>query len=149
MASTDSKTDWIPIVSQLRSALEFLGQDSIGATSTYHQFLRRCPVVSQAAAGIALRGANSSIALANSETLGVFSDLMDAIPVIGHLKSTVHLIKNDSEAALNSFLSSTRSATVIAGGYLGKELGGIPGAVGAGISTGLGFDLFGTTVAKK
>ena len=149
MASTDSKTDWIPVVSQLRSVLEFIGQDSIGATSTHHQFLKRCPVVSQAAAGIGLKGANSTIAMANSETLRVFSDLMDAVPIIGHLKSTVHLIKNDSEAALVSFLSSTRSATVIAGGYLGKQLGGIPGAMGAGICTGLGFDLFGTTVAKK
>ncbi|KAE9546082.1 hypothetical protein FO519_010706, partial [Halicephalobus sp. NKZ332] len=49
MASTDSKIDWIPVVSQLRSILEFVGQDSTGAVSTHHQFLRRCPIVSQAA----------------------------------------------------------------------------------------------------
>ncbi|KAE9547744.1 hypothetical protein FO519_009047 [Halicephalobus sp. NKZ332] len=129
--------------------MEFVGQDSTGAVATHHQFLRRCPIVSQAASGIGLKGANSTISGANSETLRVFSEVLDAVPVLGHLKSTFHLVKNDSEAALNSFLTSTRSATIIAGGYFGKQIGGIPGAVGVGISTGLGFDLFGTTIAKK
>lgn len=149
MATTDSKTDWIPILSQLKSAVEFIGGDRGGAAYTHQQFLKRCPILCQTAAGIGLKNANSSISSANAESVQIFSNLFSALPVIGHLKSCYHLIFKDNDSAVDAVLASTRSASVLTAGYFGKQFGGFPTAIGSAFVTGFLFDLFGTTVAQK
>ena len=132
--------DWIPGISQLKSAVQACRGDFEGARETQENFIRKCPGVSHVAgatAGIvgvladdreALRFAKEAIA-GGTKTI---SDVADGIPVVGHLKGAGHLMFNDRDGAARAVASANRTTALV-----GFTIGAPVGAIGAGIAHGI------------
>ena len=75
--------DALPVVSQVKSAVQWLWGDSEGAYETQVNFTKKFPVVSQVrSAGFALVGNQKEARKTQMEFLGN----LDGIPVVGHAK---------------------------------------------------------------
>ncbi len=79
------------MASQLKSAWQFIWLDWDGAVRTQKNFVKRCPVVSQAAAAAAyVVGSREFAHDAWSEGLGTLNSMANSVPGLGHIKGLGH-----------------------------------------------------------
>ena len=99
-----------PVVSQVRSACEWVSGDSEAATETQKQ------------------------------CLGFVSDVVNGIPAVGHVKGGIHYLCGDKDGGDKAMKSASRTTGVMGGGVVGFFVAGPPGAAAGGIAGGLAVD---------
>lgn len=84
----------IPVVSQIKSFVEFCAGDEEEARRTQVEFSRVCPGASQVTSLVyACQGNNKEASKIQQECGNAMEGLADGIPVVGHVKGVVHLMK--------------------------------------------------------
>lgn len=68
-------------------------------------------------------------------------NIMNSIPVFGHIKGTIQHIFGDDEAAAQAFVEANRTTAVLAAGATGFYLAGAPLAILCGAIAGAEWDL--------
>lgn len=68
-----------------------------------------------------------------------FGDLLDALPIVGHVKGIVHYACGDEEGGDKAMRAATRSAAVV-GAVTAGALAGPVGAIAAGAAAGAAYD---------
>ena len=66
--------------------------------------------------------------------------VVDATPVIGHVKGIIHDVCGDRQAAERAFTAATRTTAVVGAGAGGLLIGGPITGVALGATTGVGWD---------
>ncbi|VDH89956.1 Hypothetical predicted protein [Mytilus galloprovincialis] len=131
--------DWIPLVSQVKSFVQWVCGDSDGAKQTQINFTKQCILVSQ------LRSLGELIFISKEAAIDTqceFRDttvygVLDSIPIVGHLKGLVHYALKDRERGDRAMKAASRTAATLFGATVGFALGGPPGAVAGGVSGGI------------
>ena len=129
--------DYIPFVSQVKSAIQAIAGDTEGARTTQHNFTRSFPVISQARAGVEVLMGREEDA---EETLRQGVAFVDAIPVVGHAKGTIHYICGDKEGGDAAMISASRSTGVMGCAAVAFLVSGPVGAAAAGVWAGTAMD---------
>lgn len=130
--------DWIPFVSQTKSLLQFVCNDSEGAKKTQINFSKQCPFVSQARSLVEViidgqeAATETQLEFVHTTLYGV----VDSFPIAGHLKGIVHYVAGDNEGGNNAMKAASRSTGTFVGSAVGMLLGGPPGAIAGGIAGG-------------
>jgi len=141
------KLDWIPVVSQVKSAVQMIRGDREGALKTQENFCSTCPLVSQVKSVVEVISGNHEQA---RQTQLHFADTMsnaaNAIPIIGHVKGAVHYACGDSLRGELAVKSASQSTGIIVGGIAGGIIGGPIGAVTLGTAGGAAVDVIVTGV---
>ena len=79
--------DWIPGVSQLKSAVQLVTGDVDGAKRTAQNFAQECPGVSQLVSVVqVLAGDTEGASRTQEKCANTMSNVTDGIPVVGHIK---------------------------------------------------------------
>ena len=68
------------------------------------------------------------------------SSMVNAVPVIGHVKGVIHHICGDREGAIEAYLAASRTTCVMIAGAGGFMVAGPVGAACAGIAAGAAWD---------
>jgi len=143
-ATDASFWDTIPVVSQLKSAVQAIAGDSEAARQTQINFANQMPVVSQIKSAVQAATGDKQGArdtqmhfLKNAETM------VDGTPVVGHIKGGIHMLAGDKERGLDII----RGATSTTGVVVGAVLGGPAGAIADGLATNMVITNIDTTVA--
>jgi len=117
--------DWIPIVSQAKSALQAACGDKKGALRTQINFSRECPLVSQIRTSIEMaRGDMVAAEKTVAAQVAMLSKLANGIPGVGHAKGLIHYAYEDAESGNKAMRAATRSTGAAIGGMGGLFLGG-------------------------
>ncbi|KAJ7351755.1 hypothetical protein OS493_035697 [Desmophyllum pertusum] len=95
--------------------------------------------LNNAVVSCASRTAKSSKATAKT-ALETASDMLDGLPVVGHVKGLIHYRLGDKEGGDKAMKAASRTVGVIAGGVGGFLVGGSVGAVAGGIAGGAAMD---------
>ncbi|KAE9542533.1 hypothetical protein AGLY_002444 [Aphis glycines] len=143
-AADASFWDTIPVVSQLKSAVQAISGNSEAARQTQINFANQMPVVSQIKSAVEAATGDQQAArstqmhfLKNAETL------VDGTPVVGHIKGGIHMLAGDKERGLDII----KGATSTTGAVIGGVLGGAAGAVAGGLATDIVITNIDTAVA--
>ncbi|EFP10470.1 hypothetical protein CRE_22945 [Caenorhabditis remanei] len=143
-------TNTIPVVSQVKSAVQLVPGDVEGAARTQERFFHEGIGVSQVTAAVyAVTGNAKKAEETFDRGMSAFSSTVDGIPVVGHMKGAVHYAMGDDKKGDRSMLSASRTTGVMAGGAAGFLVGGPVGAVTAGMASGTAFDVGHTVVTDK
>src|SRR4051812_31348049 len=108
--------DSVPVVSQLKSAVQAIGGDLEGAERTQQNFVKvldRMPVASQIKSAVQAIAGDEEGARRTQETF------LNSTPVVGHIKGAVHLACGDEEGANEAFRSATIGVAKLATGGVG------------------------------
>ncbi|XP_028671094.1 uncharacterized protein LOC114661984 [Erpetoichthys calabaricus] len=133
--------DAIPIFSQVKSLVQVISGDHKGAKATQKNFLKLCPGVSQGTSVVqALSGDKEGAKETQKQFLKGMNGALDSLPVVGHVKGTVHYICGDKEGGHNAMKAATRTTGVMAGGVGGFLVGGPVGATVGGMMAGVAMD---------
>ena len=133
--------DAIPVLSQVKSLFQAVCGDPEGARRTQENFSRQCPVISQARSfGEWVSGDSEAAEETQKQCLGFMSDIVDGIPVVGHVKGGIHYACGDEEGGDKAMKSSSRTVGVLGGGVVGFFVAGPPGAAAGGVAGGLAVD---------
>ncbi|KAI1799620.1 hypothetical protein F4811DRAFT_565422 [Daldinia bambusicola] len=108
----------IPLISQLKSAWQFITGDAEGAKETWHQF-------------------TDAWTQHPGQTI---ADMADSIPLIGHIKGLVHLVRGEKDEFWQSEEQATRTLVVMGAGALTVSTGGAAAPIMAGVVAGLAYD---------
>ncbi|TFK45348.1 hypothetical protein OE88DRAFT_1223907 [Heliocybe sulcata] len=114
----------VPLVSQLKSLFQAVTGDLSGARTTQEQFL-------------------DAWAHHTRQTIG---DLIDGVPIAGHMKGIVHLAMGNTEAAVHSEEAATRTTVVLAAAALTASTGGASAPIVAGVMAGVAADAITTEI---
>ena len=127
-------TDSIPLISQLKSAVQAISRDTEGAKGTQKNFVRGCPLVSQVTSAVQwVRGDLTGAKETQKYFIWGISSILDSIPLIGHTKAALHYFYNsDKDRAKASVLAASRTVGVIGGGIGGGIIFGPCGAAVGG-----------------
>jgi hypothetical protein len=131
--------DSVPVVAHLKALIQSISGDDDGARETLDNFAYRntLPVISQlTSAGHAIAGDLDIAREVQEEFLRDMSAVADGIPVVGHVKGSIHYAMGDNEKGDESMKSASRSVGVAVGGAVGFVAGGPAGAVAGGIVGG-------------
>ncbi|KDR70002.1 hypothetical protein GALMADRAFT_900591 [Galerina marginata CBS 339.88] len=107
----------LPIVSQIKSLWELCTGDVAGAKKVQQDFLD-----------------------AWSHPVDQIGAMVDSIPVLGHVKGVVHLIKGDTDKFWESEEAATRTLVILGAGALTVSTGGAAAPILAGVVAGLVYD---------
>ena len=77
------------------------------------------------------------------------TNIVDGIPILGHIKGIYHYSKKDLKNGKQTISAATRSLVVVVGGIGGREVGGLMGAAGASLLSGTGYDFFVSMLNEK
>ena len=143
--------DGIPVVSQLKSAVQALSGDTKGARKTQERFVKTCPIVSQTYSlkQIAVDRDYAGAINTQLEFGKWLWNIADSVPVLGHAKGGIHYACGDKEGGDKAMKRSSRTTGVIGGGVIGFGLCGPACAAAGGIAGGLALDGITTAVDSK
>ena len=105
-------TDSVPVVSQVKSLVQYIGGDPGGALATQENFAynNTFPVISQiASAGYAIGGDMDRARNLQEKFASDMENVIDSIPVAGHIKGSVHFALGQNERGENAMKSASRS----------------------------------------
>ncbi|XP_055331178.1 uncharacterized protein LOC129583416 [Paramacrobiotus metropolitanus] len=119
--------DSIPVVSQLKSAVQAGCGDMNGALQTQENFTRQCPIISHMRNAI-----EDAVPPQERRPDTVCNALADVIPGVGHIKGAVHYAMGDHPQGERAMKAASRSTAVIGGTIVGLAVGGLGGAVTGG-----------------
>ncbi|XP_060804225.1 uncharacterized protein LOC106139693 [Amyelois transitella] len=80
--------------------------------------------------------------------MNFLSNVLDSIPVVGHVKGVVHYAVGDTQGGNKAMYQSTRTTAVLAGGAVGC-VAGPAGAVAGAMSAGLATDTIASIATDK
>ena len=134
--------DAIPIFSQSKSLIQAICGQREQAKQTQKNFSRQCPIISQGRSFIEWSIYKDSTAAAETqrECGRFFLNIFSGLPIIGHVKGTVHYIVGDKAGGEIAMKAATRTTSVIAGGIGGFFVAGPVGATAASVAAGAAFD---------
>lgn len=139
--------DWLPVLSQTKSLIQWAGGNEEGAELTQDNFLNRCPVVAQVRSVVlAVRGDGDGALHTQLEFLDNCSLILNSVPVVGHLKGGFHFFYGDLQGAGDAVILATRSTGVMVGGIGGMVIAGPVGACAGGLVAGIAMDTLVTGV---
>ena len=139
--------DAVPVISQVKSFVQWASGDSAGAERTQQNFSKRCPVISQARSAVeAISGDTEAARKTQYEFLDEVSNFTDAVPGVRHVKGAVHYACGDTEGGDNAMKAASRTTGAMAGGVGGFFVAGPPGAIAGGIGGAAAMDLITTGV---
>ena len=139
--------DAVPVVSQLKSFVQWASGDSTGAKQTQENFSKRCILVSQARSAVeAICGDTEAARATQLEFVNEASNFADSVPVVGHVKGGIHYACGDKDGGDNAMKAASRTTGAVAGGVGGFLVAGPPGAVAGGIGGAAAMDLITTGV---
>ncbi|CAL4110425.1 unnamed protein product, partial [Meganyctiphanes norvegica] len=143
--------DWVPVLSQIKSAVQATCGDRLGAHQTQVNFSRQCPVVSQvrSLAEATLYEDKHAARDTQKEFLQAMSGILNGIPVIGHVKGGMHYALKDRKAGTASIKAANHTTAAITGGALGFMAAGPGGAIVGGIIGGTAADTVTTSIQYK
>lgn len=119
----------VPVVSQIKSAVQAIGGDLEGAGRTQEEFSKQCPVVSQVRSAVEASLGDPDAALRTQiEFMENLEYVADATPILGHVKGVVHHALGDTEKGGRCITSATQTTSVVAAGM---EMG-MPGLLVGG-----------------
>jgi len=122
--------DAIPVISQLKSAVQAIFGQLEEAEKTQINFSRQCPVVSQIRSAVeASLGDQEAARETQLECLGFICGVVDALPAVGHIKGGIHYAVGDNESGAIAMKAASRTTTVVTSGIIGFAVGGPVGAV--------------------
>jgi hypothetical protein len=102
--------DWIPGLSQIKSAVQAISGDTDGARQTQINFLKTCPIVSQGTSAVQAIAGDRRAAEETQKAFGkTMSGLADGIPVVGHIKGGIHYACGDKAGGDQAMKSSSHS----------------------------------------
>ncbi|XP_046656563.1 uncharacterized protein LOC124349769 isoform X2 [Daphnia pulicaria] len=112
--------DWIPVLSQVKSVFQLACKDPVGAEETQKNFVTGfAHVVGSVAVGLGsvtkddkMTNFGMKALKGGTETVG---DLVDSIPVVGHLKGVIHLATGDEEGGTNALKAANRMSVAMTG----------------------------------
>ena len=104
----------VPVVSQVKSAVQAIGGDMEGATQTQRDFSKQCPVVSQVRSAVEASFDTEDATRTQMEFIKNMGDVIDATPVLGHIKGAVHYNLGDTEKGDRCMTSASRTTSVVA-----------------------------------
>jgi len=136
-------TDSVPVVSQVKSFVQYASGDPAGALATQENFAynNTFPVISQiASAGYAIGGDYDKAEDLQKKFAKDMERVIDSIPVAGHIKGGVHYALGENAAGDESMKAASRSTGVVLGGVGGFAVGGPVGAVAGGVAGGAAMD---------
>jgi hypothetical protein len=111
--------DSIPVVSQVKSAVQAASGDMAGAEATQQAFIRQCPIVSQGTSAVqAALGDLQAAEQTQKEFVHHLPDMgpVEAVPVVSQLKSAVQAAKGDMAGAEATQQAFIRRCPVVAQG---------------------------------
>jgi len=133
--------DSIPIVSQVKSAVQAIGGDSNGARQTQENFSRGFPLVAPVRAVVEHASGNHEEAKKTWSYLGKnYEGWVDGTPGLGHIKGGIHYAIGDTQRGDEIMKAATRPIGVLAGGVAGAIVAGPVGAAVGGIAGGAAMD---------
>lgn len=100
----------IPLISQIKSAVEAASGNMAAAEHTQQEFSKRCIIVSQARSAVEAVCGNPQAAL---ETQQVFASGIDGWPGLSQVKSAVQAGCGDPEGALRTQEAFSRQCIVV------------------------------------
>ena len=107
-------SDFLPIVSQLKSLTQAICGDLEGARQTQIDFSRKCPIVSQVRSAIeAIQGDQNAARETQLECLKNLSNIMNAVPGVGHLKGAIHYAAGDKIGGDQAMKSASRTIGIV------------------------------------
>ena len=125
--------DSMPVMSQTKSAVQAIAGDTEGARRTQENFLRGCPIISQGTSAVqAIAGDTDGARKTQEYFASNLSQLVDSVPLVGHIKGGIHYAVGDTEGGHNAMFAASRTTAVLGGGIAGGLLGGPVGAVAGG-----------------
>lgn len=128
--------DGFPVISQVKSLVQWASGDSEGAEETQKNFLKLCPVISQATSAVqAIAGDEEGARETQLAFLEGVNAMVDSVPVVGHVKGTVHYICGDKDRGDNAMKAASHTTGVIGEGVAGFLIGGPVGAAAGGSHT--------------
>nr|UDL18262.1 chitinase-like protein [Bemisia tabaci] len=132
--------DSIPIISQIKSAVQAISGDTEGAKKTQENFVNQAPVVSQIKSAVqSASGDNEGAKKTQEQFLHEFIEpVADNTPIVGHIKGGIHIAAGDKERGEHILKGASTSTAAVIGGILGGPAGAIAaGAATDGLITGI------------
>lgn len=124
--------DGVPLVSQVKSAVQAATGDMKGAERTQQNFIRQAPGVAQITSAVqAHNGDYQGARDTQNQFLHAAEEGVDATPVLGHVKGVTHMMLGQNGKGEESLKSASSSS----GLALGAAAGGLPGAVAGRVLT--------------
>ncbi len=134
-------TDSLPVVSQLKSAVQAMSGDLEGAKRTQENFSDQMPVVSQVKSIAQAASGDAEGARRTQEAFGNgLKDMSEGIPVVGHVIGAGYYIAGDTSEGDKAMKAASRTVGVVAGGVGGFMAGGPVGAFAGGVAGGAAMD---------
>lgn len=100
----------IPIVTQLKSAVLALSGDMEGARSTQIEFAQTCLFISQITSLVySIKGNNQEARNVQKRFLRNAGNMVNGIPVVGHMKGAVHYSLGDKNGGHQAMKDASRS----------------------------------------
>ncbi len=130
--------DSIPVVSQVKSAVQAICADVEGAWRTQENLLDTCPGVSQGKYLVQL--ATGDVKGAEKTLLKFAQGMSNCVNGIPVVKGAIHYAWGDEEGGDKAMKSSSRTVGVMGGGVGGFLVAGPVGAVAGGVAGGLAMD---------
>lgn len=137
---TTSFWDGIPIISQVKSAVQAISGDTEGAKKTQENFVNQAPVISQIKSAVeSASGDNEAAKKTQEQFLHEFIEpVADNTPVVGHIKGGIHIAAGDKERGEQILKGASTSTAAVIGGILAGPAGAIAaGAATDGLITGI------------
>jgi hypothetical protein len=134
-------TDSLPVISQLKSAVQAMSGDLEGAKRTQENFSQQAPVVSQVTSIVQAASGDAEGARRTQEAFGNgVKDFSEGVPVVGHVIGVGYYIAGDTAEGDKAMKASSRTVGVVAGGVGGFMAGGPVGAFAGGVAGGAAMD---------
>lgn len=131
--------DGIPVISQIKSAVQAIGGDTEGAKRTQENFLNQAPVISQVKSAVqAGQGDHAGAKRTQEQFLHeTIEPVAENTPGVGHLVGVGHIAAGNKERGEAIIKGATTNTAAVAGAFLGGPAGAIgAGAAMDGIFTG-------------
>ena len=139
--------DSVPIFSQVKSAWQAITGDMEAARDTQVRFAQTTLVVSQVYSLVqAIAGDYAGAEETQLSFVGHVSKVVDAIPVVGHVKGGIHHLAGDEAGALRAYKSSSRSTGATGGALVGLVTAGPVGAYAGALAGGACVDVLVTSI---
>lgn len=120
----------IPVISQVKSLVLLVSNQSDEARKVQEDFSKGCPIVSQVRSAVEAISGNSEAAKETQETFAKGAvDLAGGLPVVGQVLAAVELGLGNKEKAEEYLESSYRTCAVLCGTIVGGPIGAIAGGM--------------------
>lgn len=135
--------DAIPVVSQLKSAVQASAGDPASALETQKNFVHAAPIVSQVySAGQAIGGDQDGAEKTQLRFLHEFLEpLVENTPILGHAIGAAHLRAENKEEGQRAIRAASSATLIVVAGLVGAAAGAVMAGVSA-ISSCLFADYF-------